>query len=68
MNNALFDLEKKLGQLLELTQRLRAENQSLRSQLVVKTDETRRLSEKIAAAKNALASLLKQLPEKEGQS
>ena len=63
MDSALSDLENKISQLVAAVHHLRAENQALRQQLVAKADETKRLSEKIDAAKARLENLLKQLPE-----
>lgn len=63
MDSALSDLENKISQLVATVHHLRAENQALRQQLVAKADETKRLSEKIDAAKARLENLLKQLPE-----
>ena len=63
MDPALSDLENKISQLVGMVHQLRAENRSLRQQLVSKTDESKRLAEKIEAAKVRLDSLLKQLPE-----
>jgi cell division protein ZapB len=63
MDPALSDLENKISQLVGVVHHLRAENRSLRQQLVSKTDESKRLAEKIEAAKVRLDSLLKQLPE-----
>lgn len=67
MDTALSDLEKKINQLVMLVQQLRSENQVLRQQLAAKTNETKRLSEKIEAAKTRLDTLLKQLPENENR-
>ena len=65
MDTTLSDLEKKIDQLVTLVHQLRSENQLLRQQLAAKTDETKRLSEKIEVAKTRLNTLLKHLPEKE---
>lgn len=67
MDTALSDLEKKIEQLVILVQQLRSENRVLRQQLAAKTSETKRLSEKIEAAKTRLDTLLKQLPENENR-
>jgi cell division protein ZapB len=65
MDSALSNLEKKIGLLVAALQHLRSENRLLRQQVASKTDETKRLAEKIDAARARLDKLLKQLPETE---
>ena len=56
-------LEDKIGQLVDLTQRLRDDNRDLRQQLAQALNENKRLGEKVDAAKARLAALLDHLPE-----
>ena len=61
----LISLEGKLGQFVELCQKLRADNQELRQQLASAVNESKRLEEKISSATSRLESLLSQMPEDE---
>ena len=61
----LKSLEGKLGQFVELCQKLRAHNQELRQQLASAVNESKRLEEKISSATSRLESLLAQMPEEE---
>ena len=63
MEAELKSLEKKIGQFVELCQRMRADNQQLRQQLAATLDEKRQLEEKISNATSRLESLLNQIPE-----
>lgn len=63
MDAELRALEERVGQLIELTQRLRHDNRQLRQQLAQATNDNKRLSEKVDAAKARLQSLLSHLPE-----
>ena len=65
MNLSLSELENKISQLVAVVSQLRSENQLLRQQLAVKSDENKRLAAKIEATKTRLDTLLKQLPESE---
>jgi uncharacterized protein (TIGR02449 family) len=65
MDLALSDLEKKINQLVGVVNRLRSENRQLRQQLATKTDENKKLTEKIDTAIDRLDTLLKQIPENE---
>jgi cell division protein ZapB len=65
MDAELNTLEEKISQLVELCQRLRAENLHLRQQLVATTDQNKQLTDKISGAQNRLESLLQQIPENE---
>ena len=65
MEADLKALEEKIGQFVELTQRLRADNSNLRQQLAQAMNENRRLSEKVDGAKARLEALLERLPEPE---
>jgi cell division protein ZapB len=63
MESELKSLEQKLGQVVELCQRLRTDNQQLRQQLATALNENKQLAEKIDTASDRLESLLHQLPE-----
>ncbi len=63
MEQEFQDFESKLNHFVQLFQRLRTENNELRQQIAAKTDEAKRLSEKLDAAKVRVEGLLKQLPE-----
>ena len=65
MEADLKALEEKIGQFVEMTQRLRADNSSLRQQLAEAMNENRRLSEKVDGAKARLEALLERMPEVE---
>ena len=62
METELKSLEGKLGQFIELCQKLRADNQALRQQLASAVNESKRLEEKINSATERLESLLSQMP------
>ena len=63
MDTDLKSLERKLGQFVELCQRLRADNQQLRQQLASAASDNKQLNEKIGTATNRLETLLQQIPE-----
>jgi len=65
MEAELKALEERIGQLVDLTQRLRDDNRSLRQQLAHAANENKRLAEKVDAAKARLEALLEHLPEGE---
>ncbi len=65
MDAELKALEDRIGQLVELTQRLRLDNRDLRQQLAQAASDNKRLSEKVDAAKARLEALLEHLPEAE---
>ena len=65
MEADLKALEEKIGQFVELTQRLRADNSSLRQQLAQAMNENKRLSEKVDGAKARLEALLERMPDDE---
>ena len=65
MEADLKALEEKIGQFVELTQRLRADNSNLRQQLAQAMSENRRLSEKVDGAKARLEALLERMPDTE---
>jgi uncharacterized protein (TIGR02449 family) len=63
METELQTLEGKLAQLIAVTRKLRAENQSLRQQLAQQVDENRRTNARLDDAAKRLESLLDQIPE-----
>ena len=63
MEAELKSLEKKISQFVELSQRLRTDNQQLRQQLAAALNEKRQLEEKIGNATSRLENLLNQIPE-----
>ena len=65
MEADLKALEQKLTQFIELSQRLRVDNQQLRQQLASAMSDNKQLSEKIGTATNRLENLLNQIPEEE---
>jgi cell division protein ZapB len=65
MDAELARLEEKLAQLVQRMHALRAENRELRQQVAARTDESSRLTEKLAAARTRIEALLKQIPETE---
>jgi cell division protein ZapB len=65
MEADLKALEQKLGQFVELCQRLRVDNQQLRQQLASTMSDNKQLTEKIGSATNRLENLLNQIPEEE---
>jgi len=56
-------LEAKVEQFVGLCERLRAENITLRQQLVAAQNDAKRLSEKIEGARTRVEQLLQRLPE-----
>jgi cell division protein ZapB len=65
MEADLKALEQKLGQFVELCQRLRLDNQQLRQQLASAMSDNKQLTDKIGTAANRLESLLNQIPEED---
>jgi len=55
-------LEAKVAQFVSLCERLRAENLTLRKELLAAQNDARRLNEKIDGAKSRLEGLLNRLP------
>ncbi len=63
MEAELKALEDKVSQLVDLCQRLRAENLRLRQEVAGVQSNNRTLTEKIESAKDRLEHLLEQIPE-----
>jgi cell division protein ZapB len=62
MDMEIKALEDKIGQFVELCQRLRADNQQLRQELASAVSQSKRLEEKINIATARLEMLLSQIP------
>jgi cell division protein ZapB len=62
MDVEIKSLEDKIGQFVELCQRLRADNQQLRQELASAVSQSKRLEEKINSATARLEMLLNQIP------
>lgn len=67
MEQDLQRFEDKLSHFVTLFQRLRAENNDLRQTVAAKSDEVKRLSEKLDQAKTRIEALIAQLPETESE-
>lgn len=63
MQIELDALENKLAQLVQLGQRLRAENHQLRQELATTLSKERQYNDKMESARKRLEILLAQLPE-----
>jgi cell division protein ZapB len=63
MHSELDVLDQKLAQLVQLTQRLRAENQQLRQEVASALSQQRKSQDKVSEAAQRLEKLLSQLPE-----
>ena len=66
MDSEFKSLEAKISQLVELSQRLRADNQQLRQELAAVVSQSQRLEEKINNASARLEALLSQIPAEDG--
>ena len=62
MDAEFNSLEAKVAQFVSLCERLRAENLTLRKQLLAAQNDAKRLNEKIDGAKSRLEGLLNRLP------
>lgn len=62
MDADMKSLDSKIGELVQLCQRLREDNQHLRQQLAASVSATKRLEEKVNIATTRLESLLARLP------
>jgi cell division protein ZapB len=65
MEQELADFEARLNHFVQLFQRLRSENNELRQQIALRSDEARRLEERLDEAKSRIEALLRQIPETE---
>ena len=63
MHSELDALDQKLTQLVQLTQRLRAENLQLRQEVASALSQQRKSQDKVNEAAQRLEKLLSQLPE-----
>lgn len=63
MHSELDALDLKLAQLVQLTQRLRAENLQLRQEVAAAVSQQRKSQDKVNEAAQRLEKLLTQLPE-----
>ena len=63
METEFSSLEAKVAQFVTLCERLRAENITLRQQLVAAQNDAKRLNEKIDGARARVEQLLQRLPE-----
>jgi cell division protein ZapB len=63
MHSELDALDQKLAHLVQLTQRLRAENLQLRQEVAAAVSKQRKSQDKIDEAAKRLEKLLAQLPE-----
>ena len=63
MHSELDALDEKLAHLVQLTQRLRAENHQLRQEIAAAVSQQRKNQDKIDEAAKRLEKLLSQLPE-----
>ena len=64
MDLDITELETKISQLVEVVHQLRSENRFLRQQIAAKTDDVKRLTEKIETAKGRLETALRRIPAK----
>ncbi len=62
MHSELDILDQKLAQLVQLTQRLRAENLQLRQEVAIAVSQQRKSQDKVNEAAQRLEKLLSQLP------
>jgi cell division protein ZapB len=62
MDLDLKGLEERVSQLIELSRRLRAENGTLRQQLVVAHNENKQLTERMESARQRVEALLERVP------
>lgn len=67
MEHDIQRFEDKLNHFVTLFARLRIENNELRQSIASKSDEVKRLSEKLDQAKTRMEALIAQLPESESE-
>ena len=63
MDADFASLEAKVAQFVSLCERLRAENNDLRQQLVAAQGDAKRLNERLDSARAKLAQLIERLPD-----
>jgi cell division protein ZapB len=63
MEAELTALDDKIGQLVELTQKLRKDNSELRQSLAIVQSENKKLADKVNIARARLENLLTQIPD-----
>jgi cell division protein ZapB len=63
MEAELESLDEKINQLAQLCRKLRMDNSLLRQQLASAQSESKRLGDKVDAAKGRLEALLEQIPD-----
>ena len=62
MEKYFANLEQKIDRVIEQCDALRSENQRLRQELILKTDEVRVLSDRMEEARHRLEQLVAQVP------
>ena len=67
MEQDLQRFEDKLNHFVTLFHRLRSENNELRQTVATKSDEVKRLAEKLDLARTRIEALVAQLPETDGE-
>ncbi len=67
METEIDRFEEKLNHFVTLFQRLRAENNELRQAVAVKSDEVKRMAEKLDQAKTRIEALIAQIPAAESE-
>ena len=67
MEHDIQRFEDKLNHFVTLFARLRTENNELRQAIASKSDEVKRLSEKLDQAKTRMEALIAQLPDTESE-
>ncbi len=67
MEQDLQRFEDKLNHFVTLFHRLRSENNELRQSVATKSDEVKRLAEKLDQAKTRIEALIAQLPDTESE-
>lgn len=65
MESDILRVEEKLNHFVTLFQRLREENNELRQAVAMRSDEVKRLHEKLDQAKTRIEALIAQIPEVE---
>ena len=63
MEKLFASLEQKIDRVIAQCDLLRAENQNLRQELILKADEVRTLTDKMEEARHRLQQLVAQVPE-----